>query len=61
MNHIGQPNNDQYVGDAVYNILLQDVFIEPYANDYVPSALLEGFPENEFSIHDIIKLILNLI
>ena len=43
--HIGQPNNDQDVGDVVYNILLQDVFIEPYANDYVPLAPLEGFPE----------------
>ena len=53
MEHIGQPNNDQDVGDVVYNILLQDVFIEPYANDYVPSAPLEGFPENEFSMHDI--------
>ena len=39
--HIGQPNNDQ------------DVFIEPYANDYVPSTQLEGFPENVFSMHDI--------
>ena len=51
--HIGQPSNYQDVGDVVYNILLQDVFIEPYANDYVPLAPLEGFPENKFSMHDI--------
>ena len=49
---IGQPNNDHDVGDVVHNILLQDVFLEPYANDYVPWPPLEGFPENEFSVHD---------